>query len=559
MNTALLQEIETYVTKLLEEKLPKELCYHDIKHTREVVARALEIGSGEKLTNEELEIVAIAAWFHDVGYTEQYIGHEEESQFIAENFLCGKNYPEEKITIIKNCILATKYLHDAGNILESVLIDADRLSMGLDIFEERGELLRKEWEVYLDKHYTDKEWCDIQIKYLQETKFLTRYAFQKYQEQKDRNLKLFKERSIELERETNKITQQSKAYIIQLSNTLLNAAGTILLGLVIGISLSLTVWGNYSYSWGIGSISGFLIGLALRLGDRPFERLIIRQFNFPISLFIGTFTLIVLFKAAQYAGMVIFDLLVAEMNFSEITESKIFKDIISSQGFMIMLWSAFLISVILNIIKLTSRIIGPRLMMNYIMGMYHKPIEEERIFMFLDINSSTSLAEKMGTKKYHELLNQFFYDIGEPISKSRGEIYQYVGDEVVVTWKMKDGVKNANCIRCYFRIEKQMEKLRSEYIKKFGFCPEFKVGMHGGKVITGEVGRTKTEIVFHGDVINTTERILNQCINLGKKMLISENLLRRLDLIPSIHAEYVTTRLFKGKENEVSLYTLIKE
>jgi adenylate cyclase len=420
-------------------------------------------------------------------------------------------------------------------------------------------LLRKEWEIYLDKHYSDKEWCDIQIKYLQETEFLTRYAFQKYQEQKDRNLKLFKERSIELERETIKITQQSKAYVIQLSNTLLNAAGFILLGLVIGISLSLTVWGNFGYSWGIGTLSGFLIGLALRLGDQPFERLIIRKFSFPVALFIGTFTLIALFKMAQYSGMLIYDLLVAEMNFSEITESRIFKDIISTQGIMNMLWSAFLISIILNIIKLTSRIIGPRLMMNYVLGMYHKPIEEERIFMFIDINSSTSLAEKMGTKKYHELLNQFFYDIGEPISKSKGEIYQYVGDEVVVTWKMKDGLKNANCIRCYFRIEKQMEKLRPEYIKKFGFCPEFKVGMHGGKVITGEVGRTKTEIVFHGDVINTTERILNQCINLGKRMLISENLLRRLDLLPTIHAEYVTTRLFKGKENEVSLYTLIKE
>lgn len=101
--------------------------------------------------------------------------------------------------------------------------------------------------------------------------------------------------------------------------------------------------------------------------------------------------------------------------------------------------------------------------------------------------------------------------------------------------------------------------MKPEYTSLFGFMPEFKVGMHAGKVITGEVGRTKTEIVFHGDVINTTERILNQCINLGKKILISENLIRRIALLPNVHAEYVTTRLFKGKENEVSLYTLIKK
>ncbi|MCZ2337755.1 MAG: hypothetical protein LC127_06035, partial [Chitinophagales bacterium] len=100
------------------------------------------------------------------------------------------------------------------------------------------------------------------------------------------------------------------------------------------------------------------------------------------------------------------------------------------------------------------------MMKSYLLGKYHKPIEEERIFMFIDINSSTSMAEKMGIEKYHNMLNRFFFDIGSPISRSMGEIYQYVGDEVVITWKMKDGLENANCIRCYYRILKQLDKLR---------------------------------------------------------------------------------------------------
>ncbi|MBE2246375.1 MAG: HD domain-containing protein [Candidatus Competibacteraceae bacterium] len=559
MNSPIIVAAEEYVSSLMQEKLTSRHYYHNLLHTRDVVAYAKEISKGENLTEAEQEIVILAAWFHDVGYTEKYIGHEEESQEIASEFLRQHSFPEEKILIVKNCILSTKYLHHSGNVLESVLIDADRLTMGRPDFKEKGELLRKEWEYYLDKTHTDEEWAQIQVMYLQETEFNTRYAFMHYQKVKDQHLKYFKELVIQFEHRTNLISLNSRKYLQYLVNQFVNATGSLFLGFSIGISLSLTVWGNLNYAWGIGIISGLLIGLSLRIGDRWFDRYIIRKFSFPVSLVIGTMMLILLFKASQYAGMILYDLMVAEMRFSEITESRIFHDIISSQGVFILLWSAFLISLILNTIKLTSRIIGPGMMKSYLIGRYHKPVEEERIFMFLDINSSTSMAEQMGIEKYHDMLNRFFYDIGSPISRSRGEIYQYVGDEVVVTWKMKDGLEQANCIRCYFRILKQMEKMKPEYTSLFGFMPEFKVGMHAGKVITGEVGRTKTEIVFHGDVINTTERILNQCINLGKKILISENLIRRIALLPNVHAEYVTTRLFKGKENEVSLYTLIKK
>jgi len=555
----MIEKTADFVEALLKEKLPGDLCYHDLPHSMEVARAALEIGKGEGLTPDELEIVVLAAWLHDTGYTEQYIGHEEESQLIAEKFLQENGYPDEKITIICNCIIATKFRHEAGNVLESVVIDADRLSMGTPEFMERGELLRKEWEIYLGKVYTDREWVDVQINYLLETDFLTSYVRDKYGGERILNLKLLKERSLRLEKESATITEHSRKGIRLAVKLVRSVAITMALGLFIGITLSIIVWGFRDYALGIGTISGFLIGLVLKLADRPFEYRIIRRFSFPVSLLIGTLTLIILFKASQFASVVIYDLMVAEVNFDQIQQTQVFRDIISWNSIFNMLWTALMVSAMLNFIKLTSRIIGPRLMMNYMKGLYHKPVEEERIFMFIDLNSSTSLAERMQPVTYHRLLNRFFNDIANPINRFDGEIYQYVGDEVVVTWKMKDGLKDANCVRCYFRILRQMEKLRSGYEKEFGFMPEFKVGMHGGEVITGEVGKNKTEIVFHGDVINTTERILNQCINLGKKMLISENLLRRLDLAPNIHAEYVTTRRFKGKENEVSLYTLWRE
>lgn len=530
-----------------------------MRHTEQVVEGALEIGKGERLTPDELEIVLLSAWLHDVGYTEQYVGHEEESQFIAARFLEEQGYPEEKITIISNCIIATKFRHDSGNILESVLIDADRLAMGRTNFLERGELLRREWGVYLDKVYTDKEWIDVQEHYLLNTHFLTTYAKQHYQAEKELNLKRVKELKLQLEKEEQSITAHSRLWLRTGVKFIRSVAATLLLGIFIGLTLSIIVWGWRDFSLIIGSITGFFIGVILKLGDRPFEYRIIRKYSFPISLLVGTVNLVLLFKGSMFAAVFLYDLVIQQVPLADVLKTEVVRDIISWDSIFNILWTALMMSAMLNFIKITSRIIGPRLMLNYLKGHYHKPVEEERIFMFLDLNRSTSMAEQMDTMQYHRMLNRFFYDIANPISRYEGEIYQYVGDEVVVTWKMKDGLRDANCIRCYFRIVSQFEKLREEYEREFGIMPEFKVGMHGGRVITGEVGKNKTEIVFHGDTINTTERILNQCISLGKKMLISENLLRRLDLSPNVHAEYVTTRLFKGKENEVSLYSLRRE
>jgi len=548
---------KSFVEKLFEEKLPKDLSFHNLEHTIEVAEAAEEIGIGEGLSDNELELVILAAWLHDIGYTEQYIGHEEESQAMADEFLQSIQYPEEKISIIKNCIMATKYRHESGNMLEAVVIDADRISMGKPTFHSRGSLLRKEWALYLDKEYSDNQWSDIQLQYLSETHFNTKYVKENYDQQKQINYKIQKEISLKTQQEElASFTVQSKVYIKSIRETVGAISLSLILGLFIGISLSINAWGIAGYAFVIGSISGLIIAIFLQVGNDFFEYKVLRKYSFPVSLLIGTFTLIILFKLSEYVSIGLYNLLFTDLPPNKIFDSDVFKDVLKWQTFLNMLWTSFTISIIMNFVKLTSRIIGPRLMYNYILGKYHKPVKEERIFMFIDINSSTTLAEKMTTEKYHSFLNQFFHDIATPISRYGGEIYQYVGDEVVVTWKMKDGIKNSNCIKSFFRIVKVMNRLRDTYIKEYGIAPEFKVGLHGGEVITGEVGKIKSEIVFHGDVINTTERILNQCITLKRQILISENLLRRIDLLPEIKAEYVTTKVFRGKENETSLYTL---
>ena len=124
---------------------------------------------------------------------------------------------------------------------------------------------------------------------------------------------------------------------------------------------------------------------------------------------------------------------------------------------------------------------GQGVMWQLFTGKYHRPKEQTRIFMFLDMKSSTTIAEKLGHAKFYDLLNHFFADMTEPILKNKGEIYQYIGDEVIISWSMKNGISNTRCVQCFFDIQKSILKNTATYKSKFGLVPEFKAGMHFGK------------------------------------------------------------------------------
>ncbi len=134
---------------------------------------------------------------------------------------------------------------------------------------------------------------------------------------------------------------------------------------------------------------------------------------------------------------------------------------------------------------------GPGILLKFLRGKYHQPRKEQRIFMFLDMRSSTTIAEKIGNEKYFNLLKDLISDITSPILENEGEIYQYVGDEIVVSWPMKKGRHNANCLRCFFQIQKKLSDIAPLYEKKYGLIPELKAGLHYGQVMAGEIGSIK--------------------------------------------------------------------
>ncbi|HYM34545.1 MAG TPA: adenylate/guanylate cyclase domain-containing protein, partial [Steroidobacteraceae bacterium] len=182
---------------------------------------------------------------------------------------------------------------------------------------------------------------------------------------------------------------------------------------------------------------------------------------------------------------------------------------------------------------------------------------QERIFMFLDLDASTTLAERLGNIRFHELIDDYIYDITPAITSTGGEIYQYVGDEIVVTWKNGTLKSAINCIDCFFSVNHIMDSLAPKYIAKYGDAPAYKAGIHSGKVIVGVIGDIKKEIVFQGDVVNTASRIKEKCHSLGAKILVSHDLLAEIPKDElKYNAERVGSFLLKGKEHEVELYSI---
>ncbi|MFZ1333073.1 MAG: adenylate/guanylate cyclase domain-containing protein [Flavobacteriales bacterium] len=192
----------------------------------------------------------------------------------------------------------------------------------------------------------------------------------------------------------------------------------------------------------------------------------------------------------------------------------------------------------------------------YLTGRYHKPQQEMRVFMFLDMRSSTAIAERLGNVKYFQLLNELYTDITDPIVDARGEIYQYVGDEVSVTWPLRRGIVRHRCIMCFFEIRKKLRARAPYYKKRYGIEPLFKAGFHYGEVTAGEVGQVKKERIFSGDVVNTAARIQNSCNAHGVDNLISKDLLDVLQLPESFKVREIGNIDLRGKRFTTSLWTL---
>ena len=189
----ILQEAETYVRDLLTERLTADHRFHDLAHTLKVRDACRKLSQQLDLADEQLEILELAALFHDVGYTEVYSGHEVESRRIAEAFLRERAYPEGKLQEVLDCIDVTFPGAHPKNLLQQIMKDADYVNLSSTNYLTSIEDLRHEWEVFLNKTYDNKSWYDLNNEFLKNHQFFTPAARELYEPQREANRKELKE------------------------------------------------------------------------------------------------------------------------------------------------------------------------------------------------------------------------------------------------------------------------------------------------------------------------------------------------------------------------------
>lgn len=198
---------------------------------------------------------------------------------------------------------------------------------------------------------------------------------------------------------------------------------------------------------------------------------------------------------------------------------------------------------------------GPGGFWSMMRGEYNKPKIENRIFIFLDINNATAIAEKLGHTKYFRLLRDFFSDITIPILANGGEIYQYVGDEVVLSWK-NTPLNKQRCFKFLRNAYFLLKRREALYLKRYGITPTFKAGIHAGEVTAGVIGIIKKDLVYSGDTLNTAARIRSKCHELDESYVLSGDFLEDFNTPYTYQVNEIGEMEFKGRREKEKLYSL---
>jgi adenylate cyclase len=203
-----------------------------------------------------------------------------------------------------------------------------------------------------------------------------------------------------------------------------------------------------------------------------------------------------------------------------------------------------------------SRLVGVHTLRDIVLGRYHRPRVEERFFLFLDIVGSTPIAERLGPEGVHRFLDRVFRLAAEPIDDARGQIYQYVGDEMVVTWTAAAGRVGARPLTCFFAIEAALTRAGESFARRFGATPRLRAALHAGPVIAGEVGDSKREIVFHGDVMNTASRLEQVSRDLDRRFVASADALERLEPSDRFAFEDLGVQTLRGRTSPIRVFAV---
>lgn len=212
--------IETgkYVEKILGDHYSDDFYYHSIDHTKEVVEAAIEIGERSELTDDQVELVILAAWLHDTGYSKGCTDHEKQSRKIAREFLQSNNFPEDKIKIIENTIEATKMPQRPKDIIGEVLCDADMYHLATNQFMDKSQLLKKEMEAVHGKTIDKDKWVSETLKFANQHSYFTNYGKYVLSKKKSKNVKKLKK--LQKISDSDKYVDQLESELVKIKNKL---------------------------------------------------------------------------------------------------------------------------------------------------------------------------------------------------------------------------------------------------------------------------------------------------------------------------------------------------
>lgn len=301
-------------------------------------------------------------------------------------------------------------------------------------------------------------------------------------------------------------------------------------GCVIGIIFANLQSGKINWSSTLnGLLDGGLIAMALGLYHwffyRGYAQDFFRRQPFGLVLGIQFFVYMNLIGAMRTAGRFLTGY------YKSIYD--IWNDSYAVESILVAAVAAF----VLNFLVYVTALLDLPTILAFLSGRYHRPRRENRIFLFVDLISSTTIAEKIGGEKFALLLDRFFSDMTEPLILTKGAIYKYIGDEAIITWVLRENTAN-DCLLFHHLLKDEIKRNKKRYQTDFGFVPEFRAAAHAGEVIASEIGTLKKEIAFLGDTVNVTARLTDESRKASGKFVVSRAI---VDLLPVNQREKLQT------------------
>ena len=214
------------------------------------------------------------------------------------------------------------------------------------------------------------------------------------------------------------------------------------------------------------------------------------------------------------------------------------------------------VMLLVNISVRIHSLVGTRVLLNFLLGRYHRPMNEQQIFMFVDFLGARDLSNRLGDIRAQSLISAVFFDIDTTIGEFGGEIHRYIGDELVVTWPYLRGTRGARCVKCALAIFAQLDRNADHYRSVFGEAPRLRIALHGGPVVVSEIGDDRREIVYFGDTINTTARLRGLAKTIQRELVISAALLEAVGLSDDVCTEDMGAFELSGKAQATRVYAV---